>query len=88
MYVPFDNEIIDVNPEYISKLNFARNKQIVLLKISDGSEKRLFLVLKSEQEKDGDCMKRTKSFSRLMRDISSNAHEKFYCFGCFHSFTC
>ena len=33
-------------------------------------------------------MKHTKSFSRLMRDISSNAHEKYYCFGCFHSFTC
>ena len=28
-YVPFDNEIIDVNPEYISKFNFARKKQIV-----------------------------------------------------------
>ena len=23
-----------------------------------------------------------------MRDISSNAHENYYCFGCFHSFRC
>ena len=33
-------------------------------------------------------MKPTKSFSRLMRDISSNVHENHHCFGCFHSFRC
>ena len=33
-------------------------------------------------------MKPTKSFSRVMRDISSNSHENYYCFGCFHSFRC
>ena len=33
-------------------------------------------------------MKPTKRFSRLMRDISSNAHENYYFFGCFHSFRC
>ena len=33
-------------------------------------------------------MKPTKRFSRLMRDISSNAHENYYYFGCFHSFRC
>ena len=67
--VPSDNEIIDVNREYISKFNFTRKNQIVLLKISDGSEKGRFLALKSEQKENRDCMKTTKSFSRLMRDI-------------------
>ena len=62
LYVPSDNEITDVNPEYISKFNFARKNQIVLLKISDGSEKWHFLALKTEQEQNGDCMKPAKSF--------------------------
>ena len=88
MYVPSDNEIIDLNPEYISRINFTRKNQIVLLKISDGSEKGRFLALKSEQEENGDCMKTIKRFSRLMREISSNAHENYYSFGCFHSFRC
>ena len=91
MYVPFNEEInediIDVRPEYISKFNFTRKIQVVLLKISDG-EKWHFLALKSEKEENNDCMKPTKSFSRLMRDISSNSHGNYYCFGCFHSFRC
>ena len=46
------------------------------------------LALQSEQEENSDCMKPTKSFSKLMRDISSNSPENYYCFGCFHSFRC
>ena len=83
MYVPSDNEIIDVYPEYISKFNFTRKNQIVILKISDGSEKWHILALKSEQEENGDCMKPTKSLSRLMTDISSNAQENYYCLDVF-----
>ena len=51
LYVPYEeeeNEIIDVQPEYISKFNFTKKKQVVLLKISDGSGKWHFLALKSE----------------------------------------
>ena len=91
LYVPYEeeeNEIIDVQPEYISKFNFTKKKQVVLLKISDGSGKWHFLALKSELEENSDCMKPTKSFSKLMRNISSNSHENYYCFGCFHSFRC
>ena len=33
-------------------------------------------------------MKPTKSFSKLMRDISWNLHENYYCFGCVHSLRC
>ena len=83
LYVPSDNEIIDVYPEYISKFNFTRKNQIVILKISDGSEKWHILALKSEQEENGDCMKPTKSFLRLMTDISSNAQENYYCLDVF-----
>ena len=86
VHVP-NEENIDVRPEYISKFNFTSKKQVVLLKISH-SEKWQFPASKSEQEESSDCMKATKSFSRLMRDISSNSHENYYCYGCFHSFRC
>ena len=33
-------------------------------------------------------MRPTKSFSKLMRDISLSVHESHYYFGCFHSFRC
>ena len=96
LYVPFNaeinkeitnKEIIDVRSEYISKFNFTRKIQEILLKISNG-EKWHFIALKSEKEKDSEYMKPTKSFSRLMRDISSNSQENYYRFGCFHSFRC
>ena len=91
LYVPFNKqdkeETVDVLPEYISKFNFTRKKQIALLKISNG-DRWHFLALKSEQEENTDCMKPTKSFLKLMRDISSNSHEDYYYFGCFHSFRC
>ena len=91
MYFPFNEEdkeeSVDVQPEYISKFNFTRKKQVAWLKISNG-DRWHFLALKSEQEENTDCMKPTKSFSKLMRDKSSNSHENYYCFGCFHSFKC
>ena len=90
MYVPFnedEEECFDIRPEYISKFNFTRKPQVVLLKVSDG-DKWHFLALKSDEEENSDCMKPTKSFSRLMRDISSKSHENYYSFGCFHSCRC
>ena len=59
-----------------------------LIKILQEKNKCHFLALQSEQEENSDCMKPTKSFSKLTRDISSNSHEGYYCFGCFHSFRC
>ena len=46
MYVPFvdederefDDVSIDIRPEYISKFNYTRKIQVVLLKISDGDK--------------------------------------------------
>ena len=95
LYVPFadederefDDVSIDIRPEYISKFSYTRKIQVVLLKISDG-DKWHFLALKSDKEENSDCMKPTKSFSKLMRDISSSSHGNYYCFGCFHSFRC
>ena len=88
LYVPYEEEeIIDKLPEYISQFIFTRNKQVALLKISN-AERWHILDLKSEQGENSDCMKTTESFSKLMRDISSDSHENYYCFGCFHSFRC
>ena len=80
MYVPFnegEEESFDIRPEYISKFNFTRKIQVVLLKISDGDTWH-FLALKSDKGENSDCMKPTKSFSRLMRDMSSKSHESYY----------
>ena len=89
LYVPFvdQNDDKNINPEYISEYNFTRKIQVVLLKISNGKILH-FLALKSEKEENSDCMKPKKSFSRLMREKSSNSRANYYCFGCFHSFSC
>lgn len=53
--------------------------QITLLKITDGS-KWHFLALKSTLQEDN-TYKPSKSFSRLMKNISSNSNENHYCLG-------
>ena len=78
----------DIKPEYVSKHNFTRKVQISLLKITDGDDKWYFLALKSYYINNSDHMNCQKSFSRLMRGISSNSHQNHYCLGCFHSFIC
>ena len=90
MFIPFDKEKeqkgeenVNILPEYISDFNFSRKIQPLLLKISNGKRWH-FLALKSEQEEDSDFIRPTKSLSRSMRGISSNSHENYYCFGCFH----
>ena len=72
LYVPFNQKM--VRQEYISKHNFTRNKQVVLLKITD-NEKWHFTALKSIRQEDN-TYKPTDSFSRLMRNIASTSHEK------------
>ena len=56
---------------YRSKYNFTYNKQIILLMITDG-EKWHYLVVNN--------------LSRLLRGITSNHHDGFYCLNCFHSY--
>ena len=56
---------------YKSKSNLTQEKQIILLMISDG-QKWHYLVVKN--------------LSRLLRGITSNHKEDFYCLNCFHSY--
>ena len=56
---------------YRSKYNLTYNKQIILLMITDG-EKWHYLVVNN--------------LSRLLRGITSNHHDGFYCLNCFHSY--
>ena len=56
---------------YRSKYNLTYNKQIILLMITDG-EKWHYLVVKN--------------LSRLLRGITSNHHDGFYCLNYFHSY--
>ena len=60
-----------INTAYKSKNNLTQKRQIILLMISDG-QKCHYLVVKN--------------LSRLLRGITSNHKEDFYCLNCFHSY--
>ena len=60
-----------INIAYKSKNNLTQKRQIILLMISDG-QKWHYLVIKN--------------LSRLLRGITSNHKEDFYCLNCFHSY--
>ena len=60
-----------INIAYKSKNNLPQKRQIILLMISDG-QKWHYLVVKN--------------LSRLLRGITSNHKEDFYCLNCFHSY--
>ena len=56
---------------YKSKHNFKRENQVILLIITDGKNWHYLTV---------------KSLSALLRRITSNHKEDFYCLNCFHSY--
>ena len=60
-----------INIAYKSKKNLTQERQIILLMISDG-QKWHYLVVKN--------------LSGLLRGITSNHKEDFYCLNCFHSY--
>ena len=60
-----------INIAYKSKNNLTQKSQIILLMISDG-QKWHYLVVKN--------------LSGLLRGITSNHKEDFYCLNCFHSY--
>ena len=60
-----------INIGYKSKNNLTQERQIILLMISDG-QKWHYLVVKN--------------LSGLLRGITSNHKEDFYCLNCFHSY--
>ena len=77
IYVPYNTK--QIKPAYISKHNYKRDNQVILLKITD-SDKR------SNGVKNWHYLA-VKSLSRLLRGITSNRNRDFYCLNCFHSYT-
>ena len=70
--------------QYKSKYNRTREKQVVLLMITDGI-KWHYTALKSILTSDS-YMKPTQSISRLFNGITSNHNGDYYCLNCFHSY--
>ena len=59
-------------PAYVSKYNSNREKQVILLMISNGEKRWHYPVVKK--------------LSALLRGIMSKHYRDFYCLDCFHSF--
>ena len=68
-----------IRPAYISKYNYIRDNQVILLMIIDGDKRR-------NGVKNWHYLT-VKSISRLLRGITSNHDGDFYCLNCFHSYT-
>ena len=83
LYVPLNE--VNICPEHISKRNFDKKHQVVLVKVGDDKGKWHFPALPSNLDEAG-IRRPKKSISRLMEDISSNSHDDFYCYECLHSF--
>ena len=64
----------EIEPAYISKYNYKRKKQVILLMITDDDNRWHYLAVKS--------------LPALLRGITSNHHGDFYCstFYFFHSY--
>ena len=69
LYVPHNTKKIEI--AYKSKHNLTREKQVILLMISNGENWHYLVV---------------KSLSGLLTGITSNHKQDFYCLNCFHSY--
>ena len=69
LYVPHNTKKIKI--AYKSKHNLTREKQVILLMISNGENLHYLTV---------------KNLSRLLRGITNNHDGDFYCLNCFHSY--
>ena len=69
MYVPHNTKKIEI--AYKSKHNLTREKQVILLMISNGENWHYLIV---------------KNLSRLLTGITSNHDGDFHCLNCFHSY--
>ena len=67
LYVPHNTRKIDI--AYKSRHNLTREKQVILLMITDGEKWHCLVV---------------KHLSGLLRGVTSNNHGDFYCLNCFH----
>ena len=69
MYIPHNTKKTQV--AYKSKHNLTREKQVILLMISNGENWHYLVV---------------KHLPGLLKGITSNHQEDFYCLNCFHSY--
>ena len=69
LYVPYNTKKINI--AYKSKNNLTREKQVILLMISNGQNWHYLVV---------------KNLPGLLRGITSTHKEDFYCLNCFHSY--
>ena len=70
LFVPHNKK--EIEPAYISKYNYKRKKQVILLMITDKNNRWHYLAVKS--------------LSALFRGITSSNNGDFYCLNCFHSY--
>ena len=70
LFVPHNKK--EIEQAYISKYNYKRKKQSILLIITDHGKKWYYLAVKS--------------LATLLRGITSNHHRDFDCLNCFHSY--
>ena len=70
LFVPHNKK--EIEPAYISKYNYKRKKQVILLMITDDDKRWHYLAVKS--------------LSALLRGISSSNNGAFYCLNCFNSY--
>ena len=71
LYIPYNTK--QIKQAYISKYNNERDNQVNLLMITNGTSNWHYLAVKS--------------ISGLLRRITSNHNDNFYCLNCFHSYT-
>ena len=69
LYVPHNTKKIEIT--YKSKHNLTREKQVILLMISNGENWHYLTI---------------ENLSRLLRGITNNHDGDFYCLNCFHSY--
>ena len=70
LYVPHNTRKIHI--AYKSRHNLTREKQVILLMITDGEKWHCLVV---------------KDLSGLLRGVTSNHNGDFYCLNCFHSYS-
>ena len=69
LYLPYNTE--EMRPAYVSKYNFNRKNQVILLMITDGKKRHYVAVRK---------------LSASLRGVASNHFGDFYCLNCLHSY--
>ena len=78
-----------IYPAYLSKRNSNREKQVILLMISNGEKGCVWseaLATRARSEGRRWHYLKVNKISTLLKGITSKHHGDFYCLNCFHSF--